>query len=283
MGLYAKSPKVPDYGPLAKVQQDLGMEQISLMRDQLAQAKADNEWNRAIAEPAIKQAMEIQKRESDFAAQQQKRYTDTFAPMEDAFAKEAAGFDTAARQDAEAGRALSEVGQAYDANTRNAQRELERYGIDPSMVRSSSLNLQSSLERAKTQAQAGTDARRGIEDKGRALRAAAIQMGQAIPTTAGNSTRTALEAGTTASVIGTNTTDSQIKGNQSALTWGNAGGNSIAGAVDTKNTGFSNALDKYKTDQTVGPAAFAKDMLSAGLGVLSGGLVKMPTAASKGI
>jgi hypothetical protein len=275
MGLYAKPPKVPDYEPLAKVQEALGQEQLTIMRDQLAQSKADTEWNRSIAEPAIKQSMEIQKREADFAAEQQKRYTDTFAPMEDAFAKEAAGFDTQARQDAEAGRALSEVGQAFDANTRNAQRELERYGIDPSMTRSASLNLQNSLERAKAQAQAGTDARRGIEDKGRALRAAAIDMGRGIPTQASNATKTALDAGTTAAGIGTNTSQSRVQGSQGALTWGQAGGNSLAGAVDTKDTGFQNQLDKYKTDQTVGPAAFAKDMLAAGLGIAAGKIPKV--------
>lgn len=289
MGLYAKPPKVPDYEPLARAQEALGKEQLVIMREQLAQAKADTEWNRSIAEPAIKQSMEIQAREAAFAAEQQQRYKDTFAPMEDAFAKEAAGFDTQARQDAEAGRALSEVGQAFDANTRNAQRELERYGIDPSMTRSASLNLQASLERAKAQAQAGTDARRGVEDRGRALRAAAIDMGRGIPTQAANSTNTALNAGQTASGIGTNTTQSQVQGNQSGVTWGNAAGNSLTGAVDTKNTGFQNNLDKYKAESQFGPGGMLKDLASAAIGGVTAGLMpgglltKAASTATKGI
>jgi hypothetical protein len=74
-----------------------------------------------------------------------------------------------------------------------------------------------------------------------------------------------------------------VQGNQSGVAWGNAGGNSLAGAVDTKNTRFSNELQKYEADQKFGFAGFAKDMLSAGIGAATGGLVKLPSSASKGI
>lgn len=267
MGLYAKPPKVPDYSNEQAAQLGLSRDMLAEMQAQTKAASIENEANRAVAQPIIDLTLKAAKDNNEFSAAQLERYNKIYAPGEDKLAADAATFDTAARRESEASRAISDVGQAMDAGLRNANQTLAGYGVQPGVGRSVALNQQAALDRAKAQAQAGTDAERNVEDKGFARRVAVAEMGRGIPTMANAASNTALTNAQVASNTGLNTASGRVQGSQGALNWGQAGGNVLTQAVDTKNTRFKNELDKYTQDQTTGPAGFAKEMLKTGLGI----------------
>lgn len=290
MGLYAKPPKPPDYKPLADAQVAVGKEQLDIQREQLTQARADAEWNRTIAQPIIDESLRQMKEQAQFAREERDRYNTTYRPIEDQFTKDALAFDTPERQEAEAGRAISAVGQAFDANTAAARRQLSRFGIDPSMLRAGALELQSSLSRATAQAQAGTDARRRVEDVGRSLEGEVINLGRGLPSTVANSYNSAVQGGQGANSTGLNTAAGAASGAQSTLGWGQLGLSGYQGAVNTLNSGYQNNLDYFSAKQA-GPMAvlgavsgIASSALSGrfGGGKAEGGVVRPEESPSRG-
>lgn len=126
------------------------------------------------------------------AARLNQRYESEYVPIEQRLNADALGYDTTARRDAMAGRAISDVGQAFDAERESAQRRLEGFGVDPSMLRSGALDLQYRMGAATAKAQAGTDARQLVEDVGNKRMSDAAARGATLP---GASTATAAAAG----------------------------------------------------------------------------------------
>lgn len=119
--------------------------------------------------------------EAEFSSYLRDRYKDEYVPIEQRLNAEAMEYDTGARRDAMAGRAISDVGQAFSAEREAAQRRLEGYGVDPSMLRSGALDLQFQMGGATAKAQAGTDARQRVEDVGYARMSDAAARGGALP------------------------------------------------------------------------------------------------------
>lgn len=284
MGLYAKPPKPPDYKPLADAQEAIGKEQLEIQRQQLAQARADAEWNKTVAQPIIDESLRQMKEQAEFAREERARYQEKFRPIEDEFAKDARAYDTPERQEQAAGRAQSAVGQAFDANTDAARRQLARFGIDPSMLRAGALELQGSLARANAQAQAGTAERQRIEDTGRALKAGVIDMGRGLTATSNNAYSSAQQGGQSASGTGLNTAAGAASGAQSTLGWGQGALAGYQGAVNTRNQGYQNALE-YASAKNAGVMALGGALaggLSAYLGKEEGGPVLDEHSPSRG-
>lgn len=254
MGLYSKPPKEPDYQPLIDAQVQIGTESMALQKELLAQSRADAAWNREIAQPVIDESLRQMKEQAEFARGERENYLTNYRPVEEEYRKEALAFDTPERQEAEAGRAESAVGQAFDANTDAARRRLQRFGIDPSMLRSGALELGSSLERATAQAQAGTDARRRTEDMGRALKGEVINLGRGMPSTVAQSYGSAQQGGTAASGTGLNQTNNAMNSANSTGAWTNSALSGFTGAGTTMNTKYQNSLDKFAAGQATGLA-----------------------------
>jgi hypothetical protein len=273
MGLYSKPPPPPNYQPLIDSQVRIGNESLELQKQLLEQSRADAAWNKEIAQPIIDESLRQMKEQAEFARGERENYLTNYRPVEEEYRKEALAFDTPERQEAEAGRAESAVGQAFDANTDAARRRLQRFGIDPSMLRSGALELGSSLERATAQAQAGTDARRRTEDMGRALKGEVINLGRGMPSTVAQSYGSAQQGGSAASGTGLNQTNSAMNAANSTGQWTSSALSGFSGAGNMMDTQYQNKLDNFAAGQASGLA-----VLGALGGVASAAIPKMKFA-----
>ena len=321
-------PKAPDLKPLtdaqlkiAQMTDDLAREYLGMSREQfeffkeqglqelaLAREQADKMFGlqeRALA--SDEQMREIAGRVADeqlrgmeqtrgWAEADRRRYEEKFLPIEDRLIEEANAYDTPERREAEAARQMADVQRAAEAQRANADSRLRGMGIDPSQMRSGSLANQMATMTAAAQAATGNAARQNIEDRGRAMRADAANMGRGLPSQiassyglsmgAGNSAVGAAGAGqgATLGAIGAGAGLGQgaigvrqgALGNYGALTgspmqWSQAGmgalgmsSNSVMNAGNLMNSGFQNSMARY------GAAQNANNSLMSNLSGLAG-------------
>lgn len=121
------------------------------------------------------------------------RYDNLFQPQENNLITDANTYSSTARQQADAGSAEAGVGQSMDAGRKNAERDLQAYGIDPSSGRYDELEQASQAQKGAAQAGAGQEAVRADQATGRALRSEAIQVGERYPGQIINSMNTAMQ------------------------------------------------------------------------------------------
>jgi hypothetical protein len=342
MGKKSKPPKAPDLTPIsnaqleiAKQSNELAREFMGLSREQfawmkenataeynLAKEQADRLFefqNRAFeSDEAMKEfsrqvgqtqmdAMNLQKQ---YAQEDRKRYEDVFLPMQDRMISEANAYDTPERREAEAARAQVDIQRQAEAARTNADARLRSMGIDPSQMRSSSLLQTQDVAMAAQQAAAGNQARQNVEDRGRALRADAINMGMGLPSQAAagfqgsnasgagainagqagqQANLAALQGG--AGLMGTGLGfRSQALGNLANLTgsptqWANMGmgglgqaSNAYGNAANTMSQGFNNQMASWQAGQQQAQQNFSNIMsvasMAGGMMMAEGGAVR---------
>lgn len=213
MGKKSPPPKPPDLTPISDAQlriaeeaNELAREQLGLSKEQFAFFQENAKEELVLAREQADRLFEFQNKafESDeeakefarqvgqtqidamhlqmgFAKEDRARYEKIFLPMQDKFIKEANAYDTPQRRTAEAARQMSDVQRQTDAARNNADQRLRSMGIDPSQVRSTSLLKQIQVGGAANQALVGNNARMQVEDRGRALRADALNIGMGLP------------------------------------------------------------------------------------------------------
>ena len=126
------------------------------------------------------------------------RYQNTFQPIENQLISEAKSYAGPARISAEMGSAEAGQQQAGDQARKQAEQQLEGFGIDPSSGRYADLDRVSRVQTAAAAAGAGRQARLDTEATGRQLRQQAIQIGQQLPGQAANFLNSAVGAAGTA-------------------------------------------------------------------------------------
>lgn len=109
------------------------------------------------------------------------RYMQSFAPVEDRFARSALEYNDPARAAQASAAAKGDVTAAYAADWQKQQQELESHGIDPSQGRYAGAQLTAGLSQSAATAAAGTKARRESEKTGLDLMKSAIDVGQKLP------------------------------------------------------------------------------------------------------
>lgn len=346
MGKKSPPPKAPDLTPIVDAQtkiaeesNELAREYLGISREQfawmkenaqeeleLARQQADrlfefqnkafdsDEEMREFSRQVGKTQMDAMNLQSDYAKRDRERYESVFLPMQDQFIKEANEYDTPERREAEAARAQVDIQRQSEAARNNADSRLRSMGIDPSQMRSNSLMQQMDVAGAANQALAGNAARTNVEDKGRALRADAINMGNGLPAMAaagfagsGNSGNAALGAGQ----AGQNATLGAIQGganvggtamgfrsgalsNVAALTgspmqWAGMGGNmygqassAYGNAASTSSQNYQNQMSSWKAGQEQSQQSFNNIMsvasLAGGMMMAEGGDVSTKAA-----
>jgi hypothetical protein len=145
----------------------------------------------------------------------------------------------------EAGRAQAEVQTALDAQRENSQANLEAYGIDPSQTRSQAMDSAARVKAAALQAGAGNNARKNVENTGRALRAEAINIGKGLPSQVAQSYGQTLNAGNSAMGNMNSTVASGANTMGTGQSWNQAGMSGINQQTNIKNQGFQNQLSAY--------------------------------------
>lgn len=208
----------------------------NIAKDQLNWAKEQYGKDQATIKPIIDQLVNTQKSQADWAKQQQDFWTNTYKPMEQKFATDAANWDSPGRIARETGRSMANVAQQVQGARTAAEQELKDYGVNPNSGRFRATNLESRVQGGAAQAAAANQTREDIQNQGMALRAQAINIGRGYPGavattygTAGNAGNSAISGVNTGTQVGASTMGTGPQyyglGNQALNTWGNFSNN----------------------------------------------------------
>ena len=341
MGKKSPPPKAPDLTPItnaqlqiAKESNELAREYLGLSREQFAfyeeqgreelafaREQADRlmaqqdrayesdesvrEMSKRVGEKQI-ESMDLQ---MDYARRDRERYDNVLVPMQDRYIDEANTYDTEARRESEASRATVDVQRAAEAARATSDARMRSMGLDPSQMRSASLLDTQNVALAAQQAGSANSARTMVEDKGRAMRADAMNVISGLPaqSLAGYGSASAAGAGALgAAAAGQQATLGAITGgagvsgtamgfrsgalsNLAQLTgsptqWASMGGNMLGqsastygSAANTASQNFQNQMSSWEAGQKQAQQGFQNIMsvasMAGGLMMAEGGAV----------
>lgn len=257
------SAPAPDYGPVIQANREQAAIAKQIADEQLAWAKETYAQDKATTDELLGVLMPAMKSEASAATAMRDRYTSVFQPLEDRFIADATSYDTPQRQEAEAGRAIADVTQAFDAQRKGALAQLESYGVDPSTLRSGALDRGVRVAQAAVTAGAANASRLATEATGRALVGEAINIGRGYPGQIAQAYGTAQQAGQGGLGSRLQTTASGSATMGSPIQWTGANQGYLSGW--NQNLGGMGQI--YKVDQERAAAN------QAGIGAMVGGAV----------
>ena len=150
----------------------------------------------------------------------------TFRPMEQAIVSSAQNYDTQARRDLEAGKAMADVNQGFSSARDQSSRAMSRMGVNPSSGRMQAMGNQTAIAQAAAMAGAAGQARDKVETQGYARRMDAANLGRGLASNQATSAGVALNAGNSAV---SNAGQTLAQGNQAAAQMGQGWGTAISG------------------------------------------------------
>jgi hypothetical protein len=178
------------------------MANAEISKDALAYYREKDLADKPFREEAMRIALD-QARKQIATSDKQEGYADdtrgyelsTFRPLEQKIARDALGYDTPERRDAESAQAMADVGSALDANRANLTREVASRGGDVNSGNFMASLANTGVRGAAAQAGAGNLARKNVEAVGGAKLADAAALGRGISATNATQTQLGLSAG----------------------------------------------------------------------------------------
>lgn len=243
------TPKPPDLTPYANALAEQGEWGYRTAQDQLAWARDQDVKNRALLDQVLGPQLAAQRDQMDWAKRDRERYEQVYQPIENQLIQDFQSYNTPERQAQERGRAMADVASSFDAQRRNALQRLESFGVDPSQTRNAALDVAMRTQQGAALAAAATNAQRVTEDKSRAMRADAINIGRGMPSQVAQSYGQSAAAGSQA-IGGANSTfgtSAGAMGNPTA--WGGMGMQGAQGAGSMMTQNFGNQMTAYNAQQ----------------------------------
>ena len=161
--------QAPQRDAAFKQSQDVSNAQLGVMNQQMALAKDYNDYNKS-----------------------------TFRPLEKGIVADAQNYDTQARRDSEAGKAIADVTQGFSAARDQSSRNLQRMGVDPNSGRALSLSNSLDIGQAANMAGAASKARNMVETTGFARKMDAASLGRGLASAQSTAAGLGLNAGSSA-------------------------------------------------------------------------------------
>lgn len=220
------------------------------------QAKLD-----AIAIEMANQQIDTSKVNTAAAKEQLDRYRGVGVEAEDAMYRDAAGYDSTARQDAEAGKAATDVDFALNSANEARRRTMMRAGVNPADGRAMAAEQDAATAGALGKAAAMNGARAKVKDMGIMLRKDAANFARGMSSTAGQTFGTAAMAGNGASSA---MTSAAQQANQNTQTMGQGFGIGM--------NGNSSAASILSQDYQLQADAASKNGLGAAIGGIAQGI-----------
>lgn len=243
------TPAPPDLGPYADALREQGEWGYKTGQEQLAWAREQDAANRAVLERVLGVQLPAMEEQAANAREDRARYENVYQPIEDNLIEDFQSYGSPERMAQERGRAIADVNASFDATRRNALQRLESYGVDPSQTRNAALDIGVRAQQAAAAATAANNASRNVEDKSRALRADALNIGRGMPSQVASSYGQAVAAGQ-AGVGGANQTAATGGANMGNPTsWGQMGQAGYGGAGNMASQGFQNQMQAYNAQQ----------------------------------
>lgn len=161
-------PPPPDYTPVANASKEAAEIAAQLGREQLAEARRQYDQNMAVARPIVDAQAQLMGQAYEQGNYSFRRFRDGGAQTQDALRDMAMGRMPSFVQeqgDAEARRALADVGANLDAQRASTTRSMQRMGINPNSGRMAAMQAQMDVMAAAAKAGAANNARRSAEDR----------------------------------------------------------------------------------------------------------------------
>lgn len=269
MGLFKDDPPPPpDMKPYAnaimataKMNDDRAQEQFAFFKDQALK-------DRVVSDRMLARFEDI----SDFnltnAKEDRQRWEDVFRPQEDDFIEEAKNYDTPERRATEIGRVQADAAQKSDQAREASLRQLEGYGINPGATRYAGLDRGARMQLAATQAALSNETSRAVEDTGRNLKLAAINIGRGLPAQSGAQFGTAMSGASGGLNSELATTGSAASTTGTAPAYAGMATSGYAGAANVVNAGYQNDLAAFKAQQA--QSSGIGKLVGAGAGMFLG-------------
>ncbi len=243
------TPKPPDLGPYADALEQQGEWAFLTSQEQLGWAREQDAKNRELLQTVLGPQLEAQANQADWAVKDRARYENVYQPLEDNLIKDFQEYGSEERLGRNRGRAMADVASSFDAQRRNALQRLESFGVDPSQTRNAALDVSMRTQQGAAMAAAATNSQRIDEDKARALRADAINIGRGMPSQVAQSYGQSVAAGSQAmgganSTFGTSANAIGSPGSFAAL-----GQQGMQGAGNMQSQGFQNQMSAYNAQQ----------------------------------
>ena len=267
------TPKPPDLRPYADAMEAQGEWAYKAGQDQLAWAREQDTKNRALLDQVLGPQLAAQQNQADWAIKDRQRYENVYQPLEDNLVQDFQSYGTPEQLARNRGRAMADVASSFDAQRRNALQRLEGFGVDPSQTRNAALDVAMRTQQGAAMAAAGTNATRIDEDKARALRADAINIGRGMPSQVAQSYGQSVAAGSQA-VGGANSTFGTSAGAMGNPTqWGQMGMQGMQGAGNMQSQGFQNQMTAYNAQQAANSSMWSGvgSMIGMGMALADGG------------
>lgn len=243
------APKPPDLSPFVDATMQSSARSEAIAREQLAWAREQDAANRGILERVLAVQLPAMEEQAANARADRARYEQTFQPIEDDLIKDFQSYGSADRMAMERGRAAADVTTAFDATRRNALQRLESFGVDPSQTRNAALDLGVRTQQAAATAGAMNNATRNVEDKSRAMRADAINIGRGMPSQVAGSYGQAVQAGQ-AGIGGANQTAATGGANMgNPASWAGMAQQGYGQGANITNAGFGNQMASWNGTQ----------------------------------
>lgn len=250
MGGKSSAPAPPDYGPLIQANEKTSKFAMKLAQEQWDWARKVYDENKDLMKDTNTSFLKTMENARVASEEDRTRYKEIYQPQEDKLVHDLNTYDTPERRDKEVGAAQANVAQQFDAQRDQAASQLESYGVNPSATRFAALDMQGRTAEAATKAAAGTGAALSVEDKGRALRSAAIDIGKGYP---GSYTAAGQLGNQAASYAQSGNTNQYTAGANAMGTgpqWLGGANTALGNWGDTLNNQYSNQLGQYNANQS---------------------------------
>ena len=228
--------QAPDYAPLAEASAEAARIQSELGREQLAFARDQYERTAPMLESIANQQMQAQAEQMDQARDYYNYQRDVFRPLERSIVQAAQDFNTEAYREQLASQAAADAGRAFGISQQQNQRAMAAMGITPNSGRFAGMQQAAGLQQAATRAAAMTGTRRQAEQMGYARQLDAAGLGRGLAGASlgayGGATGAGSAAGQSAQSAGQN-----FMGNMAL------GANTIATGQKMNLSGLSNILN----------------------------------------
>lgn len=265
----------PNVGAAAQANAAISADALNFNKQVYAENKPRQAAMDALSTKVVNDQLAISKQNQTQAADQWARFNDQFVPVENQTVKDAMTIDTPAEQERAAGEAGAQVTKSYDATQKQTARSLAGMGINPNSGKALATTASTDMAKAADTANAMTNARQLVKDKGVTLRAGVANFGRNMPNTAANAYGVALNSG------------------NNAVSNQGAGATMANGNAGVMNQGFSTAINgnssvmnglnqQYGTQTNAWSAQQQADAASsAGVGKLAGSVFSTVYKSSK--
>lgn len=267
----------PNIGVAAQQNAEVAKDALAFNKQVYEENKPRQAESDLIAKKVVGQQLESGAQNLAQAQDQWARFKTLFAPVEEQMVKDATTIDTPTEQERAAGEAGAQVEKSYQNVEGQQARNLASMGINPNSGRALAVRNSTGLTKAADTANAMTNARQIVKDKGITLRAGVANFGRNMPNTAAGAYGLTLNAGNSA-VGNQNSTMANANANAAQMNQGFGTaiqGNTAAGQI--LNSQYGNQINAWNAQQQADAAS------SAGFGSMVGQLGAAYIGSSKKI